>query len=183
MPQPLGQPLAFRRNARGALLALMTALTVTVAGCAAKDSSDASPAPAATALSYTKALFAGKFRQASTYVLPSDRGVLDVLFTGLSSGSMRAENLQAGKAFIDGAHGQVVLTGKVCSSGAVPKKPTKASRAREACTTNKDPASKSNPAFLVSICKKGEAWYVCFPKPEQQAGTSERSTASTPASP
>jgi hypothetical protein len=183
-----------RRSPRwtGARALIATVLLTASAGCAAAAASS-SPAPAgavssgavssgaaqspgAVGLAYTRYLFAGNFSQARSLVLPADRNIITILFTGLSSGSFRTQNLAVGSVATKGSSATVILTGKICSSGAAPKNVTNAPRPNEECQENKDPKS-ANPAFRVSLCNSGHTWYVCFPRPNSGGGEQASSTA------
>ncbi|TDU02310.1 hypothetical protein EDD99_0701 [Streptomyces sp. 846.5] len=184
-----------RRSPRwtGARALIATVLLTASAGCAAAAASSgpapagaaasgtAQQSPAAVGLAYTQYLFAGNFSRASALVLPGDRNIITILFTGLSSGSFRTENLAVGSVATKGSSAMVILTGKICSSGAAPKNVTNAPRPNEECQENKDPKSV-NPAFRVSLCNSAHTWYVCFPRPQPGGGEQASSTAGAGAS-
>jgi hypothetical protein len=114
------------------------------------------------ARAYSTALFSGQFDRAATFVLPRDRGILKVLFAGMSQSSVRADRLGIGAVHTKSGSGTVVLTGKMCSSGVVPKGATVSPRQHENCVENNKPKS-TDPAFNVSVCEASGKWYVCFP--------------------
>jgi hypothetical protein len=120
--------------------------------------------PAAVGLAYSTYLYAGAFARASSYVLPGDRDLLTILFTGLGVGSVRAEHLGIGDVAIQGSQARLVLTGTICSSGAAPSTSSVDARSNEQCLENHD-ARSDNPAFRISTCKSAGRWYVCFPRP------------------
>ncbi len=122
--------------------------------------------PAEVGLAFSEYLYAGAFARATSYVLPSDRGLLTILFTGLGAGSVRAEHLAIGSVVTHGELATLVLTGTICSSGAAPRTTSPAPRANEQCLENHD-ATTDNPAFRISTCKRESRWYVCFPRPDR----------------
>ncbi|MDQ0931448.1 hypothetical protein QFZ49_001355 [Streptomyces turgidiscabies] len=119
-------------------------------------------APGPVAKAYSTALFSGQFDRAATFVRPTDRGILKVLFAGMSQSSVRADGLGIGAVHTKSTSGTVVLTGKMCSSGTVPKGATVSPHQNENCVENNKPNS-TDPAFNVSVCKTSGKWYVCFP--------------------
>lgn len=144
-------------------------------------SSSAAQLPGAVALAYTKYLFTGNFTRANALVLPGDRNIIEVLFAGLGAGSFRTQNLAVGSVATRSDAATVILTGKICSSGPVPKNGTSTPRSNEKCQENKDPNS-ANPAFRVSLCNSAHTWYVCFPRPSSGgAGDASGAEASSAA--
>ncbi|MGW4446994.1 hypothetical protein [Streptomyces sp. NPDC004682] len=161
-----------RRAGAWGVAPLLISLLVAATGCSASTgtpgaygAADATlrKDPGSVALHYSTALFSGRFGTASSFVLPRERGVLKVLFTGMTSSSVRSRKLAIGSVHTKGATGTIVLTGEICSSGVIPKGATIAPHHNEKCVENHQPDSK-NPAFRVAVCRDSEKWYVCFPK-------------------
>ncbi|MFF8727699.1 hypothetical protein ACF073_14580 [Streptomyces sp. NPDC015171] len=121
------------------------------------------------AVQYSTALFSGQFTRAASFVLPRERGVLKVLFTGMNNSSVRAQGLGVGAVQVKGDSGNVVLTGKMCSSGVIPTGATVDPHHNEKCIVNHR-RDTSDPAFLVAVCKSSAKWYVCFPKFDRAMG-------------
>ncbi|WP_143664898.1 hypothetical protein [Streptomyces sp. TLI_55] len=136
------------------------------------------------AVQYSTDLFSGRFAEASSLVLPRERGVLKVLFTGMTGSSVRSQNLGVGSVHTKDDSGTVVLTGKMCSSPVIPKGATVAPHTNEKCVENHRKDS-SDPAFKVAVCKNSGEWYVCFPKFDEAVhnGSASTSSGSAAASP
>ncbi|QHA04291.1 hypothetical protein GQF42_14235 [Streptomyces broussonetiae] len=172
---PSHAPRPRRTGAWGAAL-LLAALALTATGCSSgTTATPGTPAAAAdvkltdpgtVAVQYSTALFSAQFERASAYVLPRERGVLKVLFTGMTSSSVRAENLGVGSVATKADSATVVMTGRMCSAPVVPKGATVDPRKHEKCIENHQRDS-SDPAFKVAVCKNSGKWYVCFPKFEE----------------
>lgn len=161
-----------RRTVAWRVAPLVAALALGVTGCATGDGSTATPSPTAgprptrpgaVALEYSDSLFSGRFDRASSLVLPRERGVMKVLFTGMTQSSVRAQGLGVGSVHTKADTGTVVLTGKMCSSPVIPKGSTVSPHSNEKCVENHQ-RDGSNPAFLVTLCRSSGKWYVCFPK-------------------
>ncbi|MEW2301903.1 hypothetical protein AB0958_18350 [Streptomyces sp. NPDC006655] len=170
----------------------MTALLLAATGCStgstgtpgapgsAADTTVTDPGP--VAVEYTTAVFASQFDRASSFVLPRERGVLKVLFAGMTSSSVRAQNLGIGSVHTKKSSGTVVLTGKMCSSGVTPKTATISPHKNEKCVENHSHDS-SDPAFKVAVCRASGKWYVCFPKFDEAVGKGSASTSTSSAAP
>ncbi|WP_163010788.1 hypothetical protein [Streptomyces dangxiongensis] len=138
--------------------------------------------PGTVAVQYSTALFSGQFTRASSFVLPRERGVLKVLFTGMTNSSVRAQDLAVGAVDVGAGSGSVVLTGKMCSSGVIPKGATVQPRQNEKCVTNHR-RDTSDPAFHVAVCKTSGKWYVCFPRFDEAMRKGSASTSTGKAAP
>ncbi|MEU8469257.1 hypothetical protein AB0F30_15290 [Streptomyces sp. NPDC029006] len=138
--------------------------------------------PGAVAVQYSTALFSGRFPRAASFVLPRQRGVLKVLFTGMNNSSVRAQGIGLGSVRVKADSATVVLTGKMCSSGVIPKGATVRPRQNEKCVSNHR-RDTSDPAFHVTACKYSGKWYVCFPKFDEAMRQGSASTATKPAPP
>ncbi|WEO97797.1 hypothetical protein A6P39_029380 [Streptomyces sp. FXJ1.172] len=172
---PSHAPRPRRTGAWGAAL-LLAALALTATGCSSgTTATPGTPAAAAdvkltdpgtVAVRYSTALFSAQFDRASAYVLPRERGVLKVLFTGMTGSSVRAENLGVGSVATKADSATVVLTGRMCSAPVVPKGATVDPRKHEKCVENRRRDS-DDPAFKVAVCNNSGKWYVCFPMFEE----------------
>ncbi|MFF1407601.1 hypothetical protein [Streptomyces sp. NPDC058294] len=140
--------------------------------------------PGAVAVQYSTALFSGRFPRAASFVLPRQRGVLKVLFTGMNNSSVRAQGLGLGSVHVKADSATVVLTGRMCSSGVIPKGATVRPRQNEKCVSNHR-RDTSDPAFHVTACKSSGKWYVCFPKFDEamRQGSASTATKAAPPSP
>jgi hypothetical protein len=166
---------------------LLALLALSVTGCAAAGAAlDPAQAakPAAVALGYGRALFAGQFVAASRYVAPASRNGFLVLTDGLRPSGIGARDLAVGSTVINGPAAITVLTGTVCS-GVAAVAPTSAGGAgAHDCVTNTDPHSTS-PVFSVNLARAPDGqWLVVFPAPPgapATGGAGAPVSSSTPA--
>ncbi|GAA3121244.1 hypothetical protein GCM10010521_05710 [Streptomyces rameus] len=188
---PSHAPRPRRTGAWGAA-PLLAALVLAATGCSSGSAgTGAAPGAAAdtkgmdpgtVAVQYSTALFSGQFTRASSFVLPRERGVLKVLFTGMNNSSVRAQDLAVGAVDVKAGSGSVVLTGKMCSSGVIPKGATVKPRQNEKCVANHRRDSP-DPAFHVAVCKSSGKWFVCFPKFDEAMRRGSAATSSGSAAP
>ncbi|UXY27190.1 hypothetical protein [Streptomyces sp. HUAS TT20] len=163
----------------------MAALVLAATGCSSGATATGTPGtavdtkgmdPGTVAVQYSTALFSGQFDRASSFVLPRERGVLKVLFTGMNNSSVRAKDLGVGSVKAKADSATVVLTGKMCSSGVIPKGATVKPRQNEKCVENHR-RDTSDPAFKLAACKSSGKWYVCFPKFDEAMHQGSASTS------
>lgn len=164
---------------------LLALLALSVTGCAAAGAArDPAPAatPAAVALGYGRALFAGQFVAASRYVAPASRNGFLVLTDGLRPSRIGALDLAVGSTVINGPAAITVLTGTVCSGVAAVASASAGSAGAHDCVTNTDPHSTS-PVFSVNLARAPDGqWLVVFPAPSGTAtgGAGAPVSSSTP---
>lgn len=161
-------PVVFSRSSQAARWAVATVLLAATAGCGGASPGTSATtsiratdvAPGAVALAYMRRVARGEFASAATYVVPSQRGILDALALGTGPGTSPRVwgDVSVGRQVVSGDVATVSLVGRLCRMAAA----TGGRRANPECIEERD-VRTSSPLFLVHLARTSSAgWRVTF---------------------